>query len=117
MYKHLIYQSAPSAAPLNISVNVLSSTSVQLSWSPPHLMHQNGLIQSYSILVHEQPTNSTTLTQQSFQHNSIVITSLHPNYDYTLSVAAHTVGLGPYGSVTARTHQDGKRLQESLKKC
>ena len=99
--------SAPSGPPQNISGSVVSSTSIQLSWSPPLSHHQNGLIQSYTILVFEQQTNTTVEEHQNFQENMIVITSLHPYYDYTLSVAAHTVALGPYDSVMLKTSQDG----------
>ena len=103
---------APSGPPQSISGSVISSTSVQLSWSPPLSVHQNGLIQSYTILVFEQQTNTTVEEHQDFQENMIIITSLHPHYDYTLSVAAHTVTLGPYGSVTLMTSQDGRSEAE-----
>ena len=86
----------------------INSTAIELSWSPPSRDHQNGVIESYTVLVVEQQTNSTVATLQNIQHTNIIITSLHPHYDYTLSVAAHTVALGPYGSVAVRTNQDGK---------
>ena len=87
---------------------MVSSTSIQLSWSPPLSHQQNGLIQSYTILVYEQQTNTTIEKHQNFQQNTIVLNNLQPNYDYTLSVAAHTVALGPYGSVIIRTSEDGE---------
>ena len=98
---------APSGPPQSISGSVISSTSLQLSWSPPLSVHQNGLIQSYTILVFEQQTNTTIEKHQNFLQTTIVLNNLQPNYDYTLSVAAHTVALGPYGSVIIRTSEDG----------
>ena len=98
---------APSGPPQSISVSVVSSTSLQLSWSPPLSVHQNGLIQSYTILVFEQQTNTTIEKHQNFLQTTIILNNLQPNYDYTLSVAAHTVALGPYGSVIIRTSEDG----------
>ena len=105
MYSSLLL--VPSGPPEDVAGLVVNSTTIDLSWSPPSRDHQNGVIQSYTVLVVEQQTNSTVATLQNIQQTSIIITSLHPHYDYTLSVAAHTVALGPYGSVVIRTSEDG----------
>ena len=68
---------------------------------------QNGLIQSYTITIYETDTNTTIQQHQNFIYNTITLTNLHPNYQYVLSVAAYTVGLGPSSSVTTQTLEDG----------
>lgn len=41
--------SAPSGPPTEVEVEVTSSTSITLSWQPPHLLHRNGIINSYQV--------------------------------------------------------------------
>ena len=44
----------------------------------------------------------------------IGITALHPFYDYNFTIAAYTVGKGPYSSgLVIRTYQDGKTLRKN----
>lgn len=98
---------APTDSPVNVTSIVISSSKIQLSWVPPVLQHQNGVIQSYTISVYEMDTNATTVLQQDYLHNSIIVTDLHPYYNYELSVAAFTVALGPFAAVVAQTHEAG----------
>ena len=99
---------APSGPPQNISGIALTSTKIQLSWEPPLSHHQNGVIQSYTITVFEVNTNTTHEVHQDILNTSITLTGLHPYYEYKLSVAAYTVGLGPSSFVYVTTLQDGK---------
>ena len=87
---------------------------MELSWQPPPLNQQNGLIQSYTIIVLEVDTNTTKQIHQDFIQNSIVLTGLHPYYTYTVSVAAYTVGLGPATAITVTTEQDGRSRSNSI---
>ena len=98
---------APSGPPQNVSSVVISSTKIYLSWSPPLINQQNGLIQSYTITIYEIDTNTTIQQHQNVIYNTITLTNLHPNYQYVLSVAAYTVGLGPSSSVATQTLEDG----------
>ena len=102
-----MYFSAPTAAPQSFVADWITATEVQLSWEPPPLEHQNGLIQSYTITVFEVESNSTKEVHQNFAYNTISLTGLHPYYNYIMSVAAYTVGLGPFASITLQTEQDG----------
>ena len=97
----------PSGPPQNVSGFVISSTKIQLSWEPPVSELQNGPMQSYTITVFETNTNLTTQEHRDFLHSTITLTRLHPNYQYDLSVAAYTVGLGPSVSLTLTTLEDG----------
>ena len=86
----------------------ITSTAVELSWQPPLLEEQNGLIQSYTITVFEINSNTTIEVHQNFTQSNISISGLHPYYNYIMSVAAYTVGLGPFASITLQTEQDGE---------
>ena len=99
---------APSGPPQGIAVRTITSNSLQFSWEPLSPEEQNGLVQSYNIVVFEIDTNTTKSIYQDFQHHSIFLSNLHPYYHYELSVAAFTVALGPYASTVIQTKQDGK---------
>ena len=47
---------APSLPPTDVRFIAANSTSVQLSWQPPLLIGQNGIIQQYHIRVIEEET-------------------------------------------------------------
>ncbi len=96
----------PSGAPQNVSGVVISSTKIEISWDPPKPSLQNGPVQSYTIIVFEVTTNLTTQEHQDFLHSTIILTGLHPNYEYEISVAAYTVGLGPSDALSFLTLED-----------
>ena len=64
------------------------------------------MIRSYHINISVAETRSVfQLTSETTTQN---ISGLHPYYTYTLSVAAVTIGPGPYGLVlTIRMPEDG----------
>ena len=103
------YCVGPTQAPENVSVALLTSTSVEISWNPPPPAARNGIITEYRISVLELDTGR--------QHNrvayatSFVIQSLHPSYSYHFSVSAHTVQSGPYSAVQVlQIPEDGKNF-------
>lgn len=100
----------PSTPPLNSSGQVLSPSTLSITWQPPALEGQNGIITSYTVRLIEQPTDMIFTYQRGGSHTEIFITNLHPYYGYSCSVAAATsVGLGPYSApFTLITHQDGQ---------
>lgn len=73
----------------------LDYMTLQLTWQPPVTGLQNGLIREYHLTITEVETgmitNYTALGTQSY-----TVTSLHPFYTYLCTVAAYTIGLGPY---------------------
>ena len=98
---------APSAAPIELSIVSQTSTSLTLSWAPLPPENRNGIITGYSINVtHNNTGNSMHL---SSTEEFIIVESLSPYTVYLCSVAAQTaVGLGPYTPpLTARTDEDG----------
>ena len=67
---------------------------IQLTWDPPPLYQQNGIITSYLINVTERETGMVfTRSTTDFR---TVFTNLHPDYVYECRVAAITVAQGPY---------------------
>ena len=50
---------APSGAPVNITVKAQSSSSILISWQPPDVLQQNGIISSYDVEI-----NSTLMSRK-----------------------------------------------------
>ena len=101
-------QTAPSAAPVGLTVISQFSTSITLSWSLPPEENQNGIITGYSVHVTNTTTGQVLLLSTTM--GSISVTSLSPYTAYHCSVAAQTtVGLGPYTlPVAVLTNEDRK---------
>ena len=97
---------APSAPPQGFTGFNQSSTSISLSWFPPPAIDINGVIQYYTVEVHEMWTRRTSTLHTS---TNITIRALHPYYIYQCRVAAYTVALGPFTSnLQIITGEDGK---------
>ena len=102
--------SVPSAPPQNVTGEAVNSTAIIVSWKPPPITEQNGIIILYTIHLREVPTQRALAYVQEGQQRMLVIGSLHPYYDYECSVAAKTVvGSSPLSeTVTAKTQPDSK---------
>ena len=103
---------APAASPVNFTGYTTSSSQLLLSWSPPPPEHQNGQIQYYEISVIELQTGAAFSLRMEDTDNADTIESavpgLHPFYDYSSTVAAVTVEVGPESNaVTLKTFEDG----------
>lgn len=88
---------APSSSPLSVSVATINSTSVNVSWSPPLAINQNGLILMYDVSYqgHIPDNRSATLQYQvitpSYPDSTrryYVITNLEEYVMYTIIVTA-----------------------------
>ena len=97
---------APESAPENFNGVATSPRSLQLFWSPPPISEQNGIVRSYTINTTEVETGRV----QGFivMNTTIVLTDLHPYYQYICTVAAYTVALGPTARITLRTLEAGE---------
>ena len=101
-----LFHAVPSSAPVGLSGTVVSSTSILLTWSAPLDDTHNGIIVLYTVRVLELDTG--TESYHNTTETSLALISLHPYYLYECSVAAVTVGYGPYSTVfSLRTDQDG----------
>ena len=104
----LIYNTVPSGFPQDVSVDSITSQSVEISWSPPLLEERNGNITSYTVTVSRQ--GSDLPIQLTSPTTSISVSMLNPFTSYTVTVAALTsIGMGPPSTLlTFRTAEDGK---------
>ena len=90
---------------------------------PPRLASLNGELLQYHMILREtqilHSDNGTTVVMEGFTRNRTfsaignltqVINALHPNYNYTVLIAAETaVGMSPYSpAVTVKTPEDSK---------
>ena len=102
---HLI-ASGPSASPDNLRVDVLGPNYAELTWDEPSPDSHNGIIRFYTLsIVEEETFTSFTLTSSNTQ---ILMTYLHPFYNYSVTVAAVTASPGPFSQqLTFRTLQAG----------
>ena len=104
-------------------MTVNSSRSIILSWERPLPQNENGLPLLYHVIVIETPIhyfdNETEFTEMPRYLNRIynfsdartqLIDMLHPDYNYTVRIAAATgPGIGPFSdAITARTDMDGE---------
>jgi len=103
----LFYFQAPASPPQDLEVTLIDSRSVYLSWSPPLREHHNGIIRQFWINVTEVDTGRRY--QMTSFGSSLTISSLHPFYTYEFSVAAYTIGPGPFSEPSVQLMpQDGK---------
>ena len=82
---------------MRIQGNAVNSTTIQLQWEPPAVADQNGVIRNYCINISVAETGS--VFQLTSETTALNISGLHPYYTYNLTVAAVTIGPGPFGAV------------------
>ena len=98
---------------MGVSGSAVSSVSIILTWSPPPEDTQNGVIRLYRVRVLEVDTG--TLAMYDLTETSLALNSLHPYYVYQCSVAAVTVGTGPFSdTLSIRTREDGMKCTNEL---
>ena len=104
-------------------MTVNSSRSIILEWERPSPEEENGLLVRYHVIVIETQIyyldNGTVITPNQTYLNTTynfseehaqLIDMLHPDYNYTVRIAAATEpGIGPFSdAITVRTYQDGE---------
>ena len=98
----------PSGSPENLKIALVTSHTLNLSWSPPLVSHHNGFIMNYFIIcsLRDSIIYSTRTSGPSLQ---LSITGLEPFTNYTCSVRAATVvGDGPVAVIHTMTNEDCK---------
>ena len=65
-----------------------------LSWRPPDVTHQNGIIEGYCVEFAE--VNASTQFEYTTQEPYLFIYDLEPGVNYTCRIAAFTVEIGPF---------------------
>ena len=68
--------------------------SLTLIWTAPDFPNHNGIIRNYVIAIHEVETGRNFT--ESSNTTQVTLEPLHPYYTYMCSIAAVTVGRGPF---------------------
>ncbi len=97
-YNICFVPSVPEGPPLALAGVSLDSRTLHLTWQPPVSSLRNGVIREYRINITEMET-STTSHYSTSGSQSYTVASLHPFYNYQCTVAAYTVGLGPFSDL------------------
>ena len=103
----------PIGSPENVSVMVLSSTAIRISWNEVADINQHGIITEYEIMLQPltlfgEPNEEGSIVDST--NLSITFMDLEEYVQYNISVRAYTsVGPGPYSvGIVKHTFQDGK---------
>ena len=118
-----LHYTVPTEAPRNTNATVATSHSIMLEWDRPSLAEENGLLVRYHVIVIETQIHYTddgeeirgmerylNRTYNISEGRMQLVEMLHPNYNYTIRVAAATEpGIGPFSDpITERTDMDGE---------
>ncbi|XP_037790412.1 tyrosine-protein phosphatase Lar-like [Penaeus monodon] len=84
--------------PRNVKVEVINSTSIRVTWTPPNEGERNGILRGYQIHVQEIEgrggsmiiPGSMPYTVHNGEATSYVVTDLHPDTEYQVQVSAIT---------------------------
>ena len=107
VYLSVLYP-VPSGPPELANITAVSSRAVYISWELPAPEHQNGIIRGFSIKVKDRVTDEERFLNTTEQFTTV--NELHPHYIYAISVAAVTIGVGPYTGSQIKLPEDGMFL-------
>ena len=93
-----LFPLVPSGPPTNVTITVLSYNSLIVTWFPPMLSLQNGVIREYTVIINDVNTKSSQ-TVSVINKTNIIISDLKSFYTYSILVSASTVGLGPFAEL------------------
>ena len=97
----------PTISPANLAVSVVSATAISLSWSS--VFTPVGDVRDYTVRLLEIDTGLIIDVRST---NTYITIPVHPAYSYNCSVAAVTVGRGPFSAeVSVSTPEDGNKNQ------
>jgi receptor-type tyrosine-protein phosphatase Q len=99
-------ESEPTGVPQSVEAVAVSSSSIRLTWSPPLTEEQNGVIRSYHINISSLEDGEIRSFETDGLTTIFILNSLHPFYQYSITIAAYTVGLGPLVTVERATHAE-----------
>ena len=104
MNQYYISSSAPASPPDNVTVMVLSSTEILVSWDMVPAIDQNGIITMYEVQYKPLETFGGQIQTETVNvaapEMSVNLTNLQEFVNYDISVRAFTsVGEGPYSTV------------------
>jgi len=91
-------ESIPLSSPINVIVQLISTTSISIQWNSPLDNETNGQILGYKVnCLSSNETNSIRLINISSDAKGLLIKNLIENMEYCISITARTrIGYGPY---------------------
>ena len=114
----------PSMEPQNVNITTILSRSFMLSWDPPLIGEQNGILIRYHVIIiqtqiHYTDDGEEIMGMQRYLNRTYNVSEgctqlidemIHPDYNYTVRIAAATEpGIGPFSDpITVRTSMDGE---------
>ena len=106
----IIHSTVPVGSPEITAATAIDSMTVQLSWNPPRLAEQNGIIMYYIVNI----TATHPRVGENFQQNcssiSCNISHLFPYHTYQFTVSAVTIGPGPYSETYIETTLEAGKM-------
>ena len=77
-----MFHTAPSAPPRNVDVHAKSSTSIEVSWSPPPDDDQNGIIIGYQLWVNSStdPRLTSLILLDANESSALISGTYLPTY-------------------------------------
>ena len=102
---------APSSAPINITVMSAHPGSLNISWEPPLEIDQNGPITDY-VIRYSRVGSNVTMDDIVTSRHIYTITELLPFVNYSVEIAAINVnGTGPFSDpVVELSGHEGKGI-------
>ena len=74
----------------------MSSHSLSVTWLPPPVEMQNGIIRYYIINILEEETMKQSVFNTANNSTLLPLDMLHPYYTYGINISAVTLGIGPF---------------------
>ena len=107
MSTYIFRSTVPTSYPQNFAAVASNSRSATVTWDPPPMAQQNGIIILYTINV--TVADSGEMFQLTSTTTSLTVSTLQPFTTYFCIIAASTsVGMGPFSTVvTLQTPEDG----------
>ena len=103
---------APSSAPGPVTGRNVSSSSLEVSWSPPPQADRNGIITNYTVYYRVKGSDASPIksVQTGSSANQINVTGLSIYTEYSISVSASTsAGEGPLSNaIPVRTGESSE---------
>lgn len=100
--------SAPAASPENLTVLNISANELSVLWERPNEIGINGILRHYILKysIVNQTENIASVNVSGDTLNTVLI-GLNNFTSYIVSVAAFTVGVGPFSSGVEATSENG----------
>ena len=101
----------PIVAPDNLVVENISANELSVSWERPNEININGELRSYTIqyFITDDPNTVYTVSVPG-DSLTAVLDGLNNYTFYNVSVAAFTIGNGPFASEIQRTSENGRHV-------